>query len=122
MLAELLDLDGALITTLTRNGGPVPGVMGPNREPVLSWVDEDKLRQLAEAGGGAFRLAGYRSDDIDKILDAVMSHAKTKQNEKLQTLVWNEYFYWLLVPAMLMLLIMFRPGPGASQFGQSERA
>jgi hypothetical protein len=85
-------------------------------------VDEDKLQQLAEAGGGAFRLAGYRDDDIDEILDATMSHAKTKQNEKIQTLVWNEYFYWLLVPAMLMLLFLFRPGAGASHLGQSERA
>jgi len=106
----------------TGSGGPVPGVMAANREPVLSWVDEDKLQQLAEAGGGAFRLAGYRADDIKEILGAVMSHAKTKQNEKLQTLVWNEYFYWLLVPAMLMLLYLFRPGAGATQFGQSQRA
>jgi Ca-activated chloride channel family protein len=106
----------------TGSGGPVPGVMAANREPVLSWVDEDKLRQLADAGGGKFRLAGYRADDIDDIFAAIMSHAKTKQNEKLQTLVWNEYYYWLLVPAILMLLFLFRPGAGASNFGQSERA
>jgi len=106
----------------TGSGGPVPGVMAANREPVLSWVDEDKLRQLAEAGGGSFRFAGYRADDIDEILDAIMSHAKTKQNEKIQTLVWNEYFYWLLVPAILMLLYLFRPGAGTSHFGQSEGA
>jgi hypothetical protein len=96
--------------------------MAANREPVLSWVDEDKLRQLADAGGGKFRLAGYRADDIDDIFAAIMSHAKTKQNEKLQTLVWNEYYYWLLVPAILMLLFLFRPGAGGSNFGQSERA
>jgi len=106
----------------TDSGGPVPGVMAANREPVLSWVDEDKLQQLAEAGGGTFRLAGYRTDDIDEILDAIMAHAKTKQNEKMQTLVWNEYFYWLLVPAMLMLLYLFRPGAGSYRLGQSERA
>jgi len=106
----------------TGSGGPVPGVMASNREPVLSWVDEDKLRQLAKAGGGAFRLAGYRSDDIDEILGAIMSHAKAKQNEKMQTLVWNEYFFWLLVPAIVLLLFLFRPGAGAVHFGQSERA
>ena len=106
----------------TANGGPVPGMMAVNREPVLSWVDEDKLKRLAKAGGGAFEFAGYRSNDIEEIFDAVMSHAKTKQNEKMQTLVWNEYFYWLLVPAMLMLLYLFRPGAGASDFGQSQRA
>jgi len=106
----------------TANGGPVPGMMAANREPVLSWVDEDELRQLAKAGGGTFRAAGYRADDSEEIIEAIMSHAKTKQNEKMQTLVWNEYFYWLLVPAMLMLLFLFRPGAGSSQFGQSERA
>ena len=104
----------------TSRGGQVPGMVSPNREPVISWVDEDKLQQLAEAGGGAYRLAGYRADDVSDILDAVMSHANTKQNEKLQTLVWNEYFYWLLVPAMLMLLYLFRPGAGSAHLGQSQ--
>jgi len=106
----------------TGSGGPVPGMMASNREPVLSSVDEDELRQLAEAGGGTFRVAGYRDDDSYEIIDAIMSHAKTKQNEKMQTLVWNEYFYWLLVPAILMLMFLFRPGAGASHFGQSEQA
>jgi hypothetical protein len=106
----------------TGGGGPVPGMMGPNREPVLSWVDETRLKQLAEAGGGAFKLAGFRDDDIDDILTAVMSHAKTKQNEKLQTLVWNEYFYWLLIPAMLTLLLLFRPGASSSLLSGGERA
>jgi len=106
----------------TSGGGPVPGMMGPNREPVLSWVDETRLKQLAKAGGGAFKSAGFRDDDIDEILAAVMSHAKTKQNEKLQTLVWNEYFYWLLIPAMLTLLLLFRPGASSSLLSGGERA
>ncbi len=106
----------------TSGGGPVPGMMAANREPVLSWVDEDRLRRLAKAGGGAFRLADYRDNDIDDILDAVMSHANAKQNEKMKTLVWNEYFYWLLVPVILLLMFLYRPGANTPLFRRGERA
>ena len=46
------------------------------------------------------------------VLDAMLSHARARQNTQVQTLVWNEYFYWLLIPAMLALLYLYRPGAG----------
>jgi hypothetical protein len=36
----------------------------------------------------------------------------------MHTLVWNEYFYWLLLPAGLILLYLYRPGAGISRFGK----
>ena len=100
----------------TPEGGPVPGLMGTNGEPVLSWMDEDGLRRLADAGDGVFRVADYRDSDTRAILGAILSHAQTRQNAQLQMLVWNEYFYWLLLPAMLALLYLYRPG--AARAGQ----
>lgn len=99
----------------TSEGGPVPGLMAANGEPVLSWLDEQGLRQLADNGGGLYRLADYRDNDTRAILDAILSHAHARQNAQLQTLVWNEYFYWLLIPAMLTLLYLYRPGAGTAR-------
>jgi Ca-activated chloride channel family protein len=101
----------------TKEGGPVPGMMNTNREPVLSLLDEDGLRHLAKTSGGIFRVADYRDDDVDDIVDAILSHATARQNEKMQTLVWNEYFYWAVLPAMLILLFLLRPGGNISRFG-----
>lgn len=99
----------------TTQGGPVPGLMAASGEPVLSWLDEDGLRRLADAGGGLYRVADYRDNDTDAMLNAILSHARARQNAKVQTLVWNEYFYWLLLPAVLMLLYLYRPGAGLSR-------
>ena len=99
----------------TGEGGPVPGLMATNGEPVLSWLDETTLRQLAEIGGGVFRLADYRDSDSRAVLKAILSHARARQNTQMQTLVWNEYFYWLLIPAMLTLLYLYRPGTGSAR-------
>jgi Ca-activated chloride channel family protein len=99
----------------TVDGGPVPGLLATNGEPVLSWLDETTLRQLAETGGGVFRMADYRDRDSRAVLKAVLSHARARQNTQVQTLVWNEYFYWLLIPAMLTLLYLYRPGAGTAR-------
>ncbi len=101
-------------------GGPVPGLIATTGEPVLSPLDEAGLQQLAETGDGIFRIADYRSADTRAILDAIVSHAKTRQNEQVRTLVWNEYFYWLLIPAMLMLLYLYRPGAGSAHVRPRE--
>ena len=93
-------------------------MIATNGEPVLSWLDEESLRRLAEAGGGMFRIANYRDNDTRAILDAIFSHARARQNTQLQTLVWNEYFFWLLLPAMLTLLYLYRPGAGIARAAQ----
>ena len=75
----------------------------------------DWMRRGTDEVGLLF--AGYRDKDTGAILEAIMAHATTRQNEKLQTLVWNEYFYWLLFPAMLTLLYLYRPGAGSMRVG-----
>jgi len=102
----------------TTEGGPVPGLVAANGEPVLSWLNQESLRRLAESGGGVFRMADYRDNDTRAILDAILSHARARQTAEVQTLVWNEYFYWLLIPAMLTLLYLYRPGSGIARASQ----
>jgi len=105
------------------DGGVVPGLMAPNGEPVVSRLDEDRLRQLAQAGGGVFRVADYRGDDTRELLDAVLSGTTARQIERVQMLVWNEYFYLLLAPAMLLVLLLFRPGgESLARIGQRGEA
>jgi Ca-activated chloride channel family protein len=99
----------------TSQGGPVPGLMATTGEPVLSWLDENSLRRLADSGGGEFRMSNYRDNDTRAILDAILAHARARQNTQIKTLVWNEYFYWLLLPAMLALLYLYRPGAGIAR-------
>ena len=109
-----------------KDGDPdavVPGLMAPNGEPVVSRLDEDGLRELANTGGGVFRVADYRGDDTRELLDAVLSGTTARQIERLQTLVWNEYFYLLLAPAMLLVLLLYRPGGGnLARIGQRGEA
>lgn len=100
----------------TPDGGLVPGIKTASGGPVLSTMDKTELRQLAESGDGAFRVADYRDNDTRAVLDAILSHARARQDARAQTLVWNEYFYWLLLPAMLLLLYLYRPGGGIRRF------
>ncbi len=106
----------------TADGGPVPGLTTVNGAPVISRVDEDNLQALANAGGGVFRVAEYRDDDTGDIMDSILSQATARQNEKAHTLVWNEYFFWPLLLAMLILLRLLRPGGDFSRFGRAGGA
>jgi len=106
----------------TPDGGIVPGLIEPDGEPVVSRLDEERLSQLAQAGGGVFRVADYRGDDTRALLDAVLSGTTARRIERVQTLVWNEYFYLLLIPAMLLLLLLYRPGGAGARIGQGGEA
>lgn len=106
----------------TEQGGPVPGITAQGAQPILSWVDTGRLRALADAGGGVFRLADYRDDDVGAIVQAILANASLKQNQRLQTLVWNEYFHWLLIPAVLVLLYLYRPGAGVARLGRQPES
>ena len=106
----------------THGGGPVPDLRSANGQPVISVLDAEGLLQLAESGGGVFRVADYLEDDTDEILDVILSRASARQDENVRTLVWNEYFHWMLLPAMLILIFLFRPGGSISRFGGSHSA
>lgn len=90
----------------TDGGGPVPYLTAPGGKAVVSRLDEQAMGQLAEAGGGVYQLADYRDQDSQQILDAVMEHAELRQDQSTPTHIWNERFYWPLILAMIILLLL----------------
>lgn len=99
-------------------GGDVPGARGrplvdPNGQPVRSMLDQDQLRTLAEAGGGIYRLADYRDDDTQAILDAAATSRMPARAGDERTRIWNERFYLpvLLLAALLLPRFKGRPRP-----------
>ena len=79
-----------------------------NRQTVESQLDEVGLQRLAEVGGGIYQTADYRDGDTERILELAVSGSDAQASEEEQIRVWNERFYWLLVPVMLAILPRFR--------------
>ncbi|MEJ2693295.1 MAG: VWA domain-containing protein [Candidatus Thiodiazotropha sp.] len=99
----------------TPGGGPIPAqpgqsdLMRDRRGNIIeSHLNEPLLRQLAQAGGGRYLLADFRDDDSKAILKVAGSDAGKPTPTQEKTRVWNEPFYWLLLPLMLLLLPLFR--------------
>ena len=97
----------------TVGGGPVPGHNGrflidARGQTIESRLEEQRLRQLAEAGDGLYQTADYRDEDSDRLLRAAVegSQAETLPGQRIR--VWNERFYWPLLLVMLLLLPLFR--------------
>ena len=100
----------------TAEGGPVPGegntlLYHQNGTQVISRLDEQYLKQLAEIGNGIYQLADYRGEDTDALLGVIgkVSHAEVVADQK--TRIWNEHFFWFVGLAMLLVMPMFRRFP-----------
>jgi Ca-activated chloride channel family protein len=97
----------------TEDGGPVPAPRGGwikdmQRKVVQSRLDNLSLKKLAETAGGTYRQADFRDDDSREVLRLAVADSEAQQQENEQTMVWNERFYWLLLPTMLLVLPAFR--------------
>jgi Ca-activated chloride channel family protein len=99
-------------------GGPVPANIGEgdllrdrNGQVISSRLNESLLRELTQIGHGLYVKADYRDQDSQEILKraAKRSAAATAIDQK--TRVWNERFYWMLLPILLLLLPVFRRSP-----------
>jgi Ca-activated chloride channel family protein len=99
----------------TDGGGPVPYLTATGGKAVVSRLNEQAMRALAEAGDGVYQLADYRDNDSEQIVKAVMSQAGLKQDQSTPTRIWNEQFYWALIPAMIILLLLTGRKPGEQQ-------
>lgn len=99
----------------TKDGGPVPAADGSwlvdrKRNQVQSRLNAELLERLADVGNGRYVEADYRDSDTDRILELAVKRSSAQQASDEQTRVWNERFYLLLIPLMLMLLPRFRRG------------
>ncbi|MEJ1405855.1 MAG: VWA domain-containing protein [Candidatus Sedimenticola sp. (ex Thyasira tokunagai)] len=97
----------------TPGGGPVAGMNeqffhDAKGQVVESRLDSEGLMQLAELTGGSYQTADFRADDSLRILQLAATGSRTDGAAEGQTKVWNERFFWLLIPVLLMLLPLFR--------------
>jgi Ca-activated chloride channel family protein len=114
---ELME-QGITLYTLgigTPGGGPVPARIGqsdlmrnPRGEVILSRLNEPFLQRLAKSGGGQYLQADFREQDSRHILEMAGGEAGVPTPTQEKTRIWNERFYWLLIPLMLLLLPFFR--------------
>ena len=96
----------------TPGGGPVPLMpMAGGPAPVMSRLEEEKLEQLASAGGGLYQRADFRESDTSAIWDRLLADAEPAAAEgDAARRVWNERYPWLVALAMMVLLVWFRRG------------
>ncbi|WP_039960359.1 vWA domain-containing protein [endosymbiont of Riftia pachyptila] len=99
----------------TQGGGPVPAssnrgdlMRDRNGKIIDSRLNETLLKQLAQQGKGIYRQADFRDADSRAVLKAAAAESgeATATNEKAR--IWNERFYWMLLPLLLLLLPAFR--------------
>jgi Ca-activated chloride channel family protein len=79
-----------------------------NGKIIDSRLNEALLKQLAQQGKGIYRQADFRDADSRAVLKAAAAESgeATATNEKAR--IWNERFYWMLLPLLLLLLPAFR--------------
>jgi Ca-activated chloride channel family protein len=99
----------------TPGGGPIPAQTGQSDllrdrsgQIIQSRLNEGLLQQLAEAGGGHYLRANFRDNDSQAILELAAGDVGEPTPTQQKTRVWNEPFYWLILPLMLLLLPHFR--------------
>ncbi|MEN8178345.1 MAG: VWA domain-containing protein [Pseudomonadota bacterium] len=103
-------------------GGPIPARIGQSDllrdrsgRIIDSRLNQALLEQMAQTGEGVFLQADFRDHDSHEILERASrdAAAPTAANEK--TRVWNERFYWILLPLLIILIPVFRrPQPQES--------
>jgi len=97
----------------TQAGGPVPSPQGGSLrdargQTIHSKLNNELLERLAIAGTGQYIKADFRDHDSRHILDLSSSGGIAKAADNTKTLVWNERYYLLLLPLMLILLHRYR--------------
>lgn len=108
---------GLAISTMgvgTRAGAPIPdkkgNVIRQNNKTIISKLEADKLKAVSDAGGGQYIEANYLSSDTQAILSAIEKKTGTQEKTAHHTRYWEERFYVLLFPLMLLILFWFRKG------------
>ncbi|WP_177420560.1 vWA domain-containing protein [endosymbiont of Lamellibrachia barhami] len=115
---KTLAADGIRLHVLgigTSGGGPVPAPTGLSDlmrdragKIIESRLNEPLLKQLASTGNGHYLQANFRDDDSRTLLTLAASDAAEAVATDEKTRIWNERFYWMLIPLVLLLLPTFR--------------
>ncbi len=95
------------------DGAPVPAAKGGvitdmQRKAISSRLNAEMLEQIAKSGNGFYQEASFRDGDTEEILQAATLLKPSKDEVNESTRVWNERFFWLLLPLGALLLPAFR--------------
>lgn len=99
--------EGARIPLHVRRNGKIirtSYVRGPDRQEVVSRVDEVGLRKIAQATGGEYYPAGIEDEGVQKLYDLSLSNlAKRVESREMSDAV--EGYRYFLLPAIICLLL-----------------
>ena len=96
--------DGAPIPLYNQYGQMTGYKKDKNGNTVVTRLDEDMLRRIAEAGGGLYVRANNSNVGLEKIYDDISKLDKTE----IETQVFTDYedqFQWFVGPGIILLLI-----------------
>ncbi len=97
------------------NGAPIPVYDGRNQVDfkkdrngsiILTKLDQETLKQMADKSSGKFYLASPAGDELRSIYQDLGNIQKTEFGAK-QVTDYDDKYYYLLIPALLLLLIEF---------------
>ena len=117
LLGKHADFRLSVLAVGTVDGGPIPLASGGFLKAadggiVISSMQEDNLRRLADHGGVYATLS---SDDIDintlaYVFEASIDSSAARRDEDRRTEVWRELGPWLLLAALPLAALAFRRG------------
>lgn len=93
--------DGGHVPAGEFPGGPMTDRQG---NPVLSRLQPDVLRSLAEGTGGRYAVAGS-GVDITELVKSAVAQLDAFEVEGRERRVSIEFFQWLVLPAILLLIV-----------------
>jgi len=99
----------------TRDGAPIPKPGGGfitdrGGNIVVPRLEEDDLRQLAEAGGGRYARLTADESDLDFLLSGEVTADGSSADESLATDRWREEGPWLVLLLLPLAALAFRRG------------
>jgi len=97
--------DGAPIPEYNQSGRMTGYKKDRNGNTIITRLDEDMLRRIAEAGGGMYVRANNSNVGLGKIYDDISKMEKTE----IETQVFTDYedqFQWFVGAAIILLLVL----------------
>ncbi len=96
----------------TAKGGPIPvrkrgGVSykkDRNGQTVITRLDRNTLKEIAQEAGGAY-IDGNRTRDAIKAISDIIVHADKKEYESKELLDYQDQFQWFIAAALFFLLL-----------------
>ncbi len=110
--------DGSLIPFRTRNGG-TDFVRDEQGQPVKSRLDEKRLREVAEAGGGFYIHLQNGPAEMRQLIQQGLGAMREKDNENKMTKQPTERFQWPLLGGLVCIVIAVLLGERRRTFAKA---